>query len=136
NHLERQYERAIRREPRRSDAGGGRGTGALHQLDEGHAHLLQARDVGQVVLLLVDLVEADQEGRQFALAAAHLLERIVVRQVLQLDPGALGLLLPQVPGQLRLRVQARVVELDRKSTRLNSSHVKISYAVFCLKKKK
>src|SRR5436309_13799859 len=25
---------------------------------------------------------------------------------------------------------------DRKSTRLNSSHVKISYAVFCLKKKK
>src|SRR5690606_37097732 len=27
--------------------------------------------------------------------------------------------------------QARVDELDRKSTRLNSSHVKISYAVFC-----
>src|SRR5690606_40367856 len=34
--------------------------------------------------------------------------------------------------------RARVVERedrDRKSTRLNSSHVKISYAVFCLKKK-
>src|SRR5690606_39818616 len=29
-----------------------------------------------------------------------------------------------------------VVDEDRKSTRLNSSHVKISYAVFCLKKKK
>src|SRR5690606_12334771 len=28
------------------------------------------------------------------------------------------------------------LERDRKSTRLNSSHVKISYAVFCLKKKK
>src|SRR5690606_6623469 len=27
------------------------------------------------------------------------------------------------------------LEEDRKSTRLNSSHVKISYAVFCLKKK-
>src|SRR5439155_7868861 len=27
-------------------------------------------------------------------------------------------------------------EIDRKSTRLNSSHVAISYAVFCLKKKK
>src|SRR5690606_40008545 len=27
-----------------------------------------------------------------------------------------------------------VPDLDRKSTRLNSSHVKISYAVFCLKK--
>src|SRR5690606_41090420 len=28
------------------------------------------------------------------------------------------------------------IHRDRKSTRLNSSHVKISYAVFCLKKKK
>src|SRR5690625_7278138 len=28
------------------------------------------------------------------------------------------------------------IQLDRKSTRLNSSHVAISYAVFCLKKKK
>src|SRR5437868_8709598 len=34
-------------------------------------------------------------------------------------------------------VARRVEELrDRKSTRLNSSHVSISYAVFCLKKKK
>src|SRR5690606_41684939 len=31
--------------------------------------------------------------------------------------------------------RAALGELDRKSTRLNSSHVKISYAVFCLKKK-
>src|SRR5690606_42150859 len=30
----------------------------------------------------------------------------------------------------------RAEAADRKSTRLNSSHVKISYAVFCLKKKK
>src|SRR5690606_42010461 len=29
-----------------------------------------------------------------------------------------------------------ITQGDRKSTRLNSSHVKISYAVFCLKKKK
>src|SRR5690242_21294540 len=28
------------------------------------------------------------------------------------------------------------IEIDRKSTRLNSSHMSISYAVFCLKKKK
>src|SRR2546430_11003692 len=34
----------------------------------------------------------------------------------------------------RLRVLRR--ERDRKSTRLNSSHSQISYAVFCLKKKK
>src|SRR5699024_12367061 len=31
---------------------------------------------------------------------------------------------------------ARPIRQDRKSTRLNSSHVSISYAVFCLKKKK
>src|SRR5256885_3697022 len=30
----------------------------------------------------------------------------------------------------------RVAAIDRKSTRLNSSHLVISYAVFCLKKKK
>src|SRR5262245_62321413 len=30
----------------------------------------------------------------------------------------------------------RILLLDRKSTRLNSSHLGISYAVFCLKKKK
>src|SRR3712207_8697765 len=30
----------------------------------------------------------------------------------------------------------RIRSLDRKSTRLNSSHANISYAVFCLKKKK
>src|SRR5690349_22786000 len=35
----------------------------------------------------------------------------------------------------RAERHARAVE-DRKSTRLNSSHVEISYAVFCLKKKK
>src|SRR5690625_2594815 len=32
--------------------------------------------------------------------------------------------------------EAKITYLDRKSTRLNSSHVAISYAVFCLKKKK
>src|SRR2546430_12528195 len=34
------------------------------------------------------------------------------------------------------RARARAVPRDRKSTRLNSSHSQISYAVFCLKKKK
>src|SRR3712207_8413402 len=32
-------------------------------------------------------------------------------------------------------VQTQPIQLDRKSTRLNSSHANISYAVFCLKKK-
>src|SRR3712207_7258521 len=38
-------------------------------------------------------------------------------------------------GELGLEETATVL-VDRKSTRLNSSHANISYAVFCLKKKK
>src|SRR5690606_39474905 len=37
---------------------------------------------------------------------------------------------------LQRNLYGRQLSGDRKSTRLNSSHVKISYAVFCLKKKK
>src|SRR3712207_7754878 len=40
--------------------------------------------------------------------------------------------LKEVPRTLVLLVN----QVDRKSTRLNSSHANISYAVFCLKKKK
>src|SRR5688572_31076573 len=41
------------------------------------------------------------------------------------------------PARTRQEVErlAARVEVDRKSTRLNSSHSQISYAVFCLKKK-
>src|SRR5207302_9103956 len=41
-------------------------------------------------------------------------------------------MLRQIDGFKKIDLPAE----DRKSTRLNSSHVKISYAVFCLKKKK
>src|SRR3712207_8707358 len=45
-----------------------------------------------------------------------------------------------VPNLLYDNVQydpaVRLLDRDRKSTRLNSSHANISYAVFCLKKKK
>src|SRR6266496_6324733 len=45
---------------------------------------------------------------------------------------------PDLPGETLAQVARRQglrTALDRKSTRLNSSHVEISYAVFCLKKK-
>src|SRR5690606_764741 len=65
-------------------------------------------------------------------------------RAVHLDPGAGG------QDELEARCRAALLGLggdrdvavrqlggeDRKSTRLNSSHVKISYAVFCLKKKK
>src|SRR2546430_10277023 len=39
-------------------------------------------------------------------------------------------------GKLTLKLEPKsVTAIDRKSTRLNSSHSQISYAVFCLKKK-
>src|SRR5207249_9683079 len=57
---------------------------------------------------------------------AHLLEERV------LD---LPVLKPEFLRRVDVR-PAKKLGLDRKSTRLNSSHVSISYAVFCLKKKK
>src|SRR5690606_9339345 len=53
-------------------------------------------------------------------------------------PGFATLVLLILEQQVSLESGAamfRRVSTDRKSTRLNSSHVKISYAVFCLKKK-
>src|SRR5438067_7246789 len=57
------------------------------------------------------------------------LNYIVVKSWDAADEG-LRLLKHDVDGRATFLVQ------DRKSTRLNSSHVSISYAVFCLKKKK
>src|SRR2546430_7644603 len=48
------------------------------------------------------------------------------------DPGVYGLLYRQEGAPPHYMIVFR----DRKSTRLNSSHSQISYAVFCLKKKK
>src|SRR5947209_9781964 len=41
-----------------------------------------------------------------------------------------------VSGKANFHIRTLRAEEDRKSTRLNSSHANISYAVFCLKKKK
>src|SRR5690606_42050866 len=49
--------------------------------------------------------------------------------------GIIDIYPPGPGGPVRLDLFGDVLE-DRKSTRLNSSHVKTSYAVFCLKKKK
>src|SRR5258705_2592161 len=46
-----------------------------------------------------------------------------------------GLHLDQVDDALELVLASSTWSRDRKSTRLNSSHLGISYAVFCLKKK-
>src|SRR3712207_8337111 len=55
---------------------------------------------------------------------------VVVEHQLGLDGGVV-----ELHGQVH-RDRAAVLHRDRKSTRLNSSHANISYAVFCLKNKK
>src|SRR5256885_2335227 len=55
-----------------------------------------------------------------------------VAQKVDQGPGGAGL---EAVGHVQ-HEHAALVDADRKSTRLNSSHLVISYAVFCLKKKK
>src|SRR5439155_20809585 len=71
----------------------------------------------------VDLDDAGQEIR-------HDLAGGAIWHVQDVDPR---LRLEGLADQMTIGADARG---DRKSTRLNSSHVAISYAVFCLKKKK
>src|SRR3712207_7939425 len=69
--------------------------------------------------------------------------RIVMARVLQrvAEERALAMVEPEQAVQfvlqlpLRLALGRQILAQDRKSTRLNSSHANISYAVFCLKKK-
>src|SRR5690606_41709596 len=80
-----------------------------------------------------DLKERQRgEGQQVvALVPAGAQARVGIRQQREDEHGQQA----EGEGQAPER-KGNAVEQDRKSTRLNSSHVKISYAVFCLKKKK
>src|SRR5690606_40528524 len=50
--------------------------------------------------------------------------------------GGVAAISPINEPNINVNYESMELTADRKSTRLNSSHVKISYAVFCLKKKK
>src|SRR5690606_41411157 len=80
-----------------------------------------------------DLAQADSAP---APATASAAEQVVAVSELSSIPA------PTVPAKAWLTLDVNSGQIvgannpeDRKSTRLNSSHVKISYAVFCLKKK-
>src|SRR5690606_41642110 len=74
-----------------------------------------------------DLLENPRLSAALAAAVATLpnVERL---------PAVAGAPMPTA-GHFRVPISDGELRTDRKSTRLNSSHVKISYAVFCLKKK-
>src|SRR5256885_12018265 len=81
---------------------------SLHAWEQFH----DVRHLTQAFYLLEDLEDWTQIGSQ--------VERILA------DPALVK----------RLQGQPTFFQIDRKSTRLNSSHLVISYAVFCLNKKK
>src|SRR3989440_8392105 len=101
------------------------------------------------LLLGIDPVELG--GAPFALATDSPLDLRAAELGLTLHPGARVYTLPCIAGHVgadaaamilaerpdlseKLTLLVDVGTKDRKSTRLNSSHDQISYAVFCLKK--
>src|SRR6266540_6580999 len=71
--------------------------------------------------------------------AARMSARMLVRRLTSARRRATADRAHALPGQDRRQDRhdhTTKQERDRKSTRLNSSHITISYAVFCLKKKK
>src|SRR5690606_41807633 len=85
--------------------------------------------------LPISAVAQDQRDRPGRLHQWVLLRRPELLGHRWRPPARLSLL-PHWAGRRDVRVRPPRLDQDRKSTRLNSSHVKISYAVFCLKKKK
>src|SRR2546428_2770778 len=87
--------------------------------------------------VLPPLVPHEEQGRARAILPPH---HQVGPELLEVElAGArhrIRLVAVVVRRGARLRQLAHVRVRDRKSTRLNSSHDQISYAVFCLKKKK
>src|SRR5256885_3366802 len=61
---------------------------------------------------------------------------LLLPALLREELAEVPLLVEQADAHERQAQIARRLQIDRKSTRLNSSHLVISYAVFCLKKKK
>src|SRR2546428_9484530 len=72
--------------------------------------------------------EQAREGQDFSVAVFDAQGRMVAQG--PYSPGHMGAMSFAVRNALAAH------DIDRKSTRLNSSHDQISYAVFCLKKKK
>src|SRR5690606_39727149 len=83
---------------------------------------------------LIDAVPDVTNNQVQVLTKAPALSPLEVEQFVTFP---MELALKSIPDLVELRSVSKAgISVDRKSTRLNSSHVKISYAVFCLKKKK
>src|SRR5690606_31557541 len=89
----------------------------------------EAQDVGHQAAFRVEALHLSLLVEAGHAQLSHFFRDIQRDLSLDIDEGTLGV------GNTGPDVGDVHLQEDRKSTRLNSSHVKISYAVFCLKKK-
>src|SRR5690625_6482405 len=111
----------------------------INQLKE-HGIELSTEQIGQFKTYFEMLVEWNQKINLTAVTEMkevylkHFYDSITPLLYAEIEEGAslcdvgAGAGFPSIP--------MKIIRPDRKSTRLNSSHVAISYAVFCLKKKR
>src|SRR5690606_13567044 len=86
-------------------------------------------DVAEVLATCTVIAEADPGALgAYVISMAHSPSDLLAVMLLQREAGV------RQPMRV-VPLFETLADLDRKSTRLNSSHVKISYAVFCLRKK-
>src|SRR2546427_4788475 len=83
------------------------------------------------LILLIAVLLQFLDGRPWPCPCGWILNRDLVGKRIGIDA-----LVPLDQMQILAGIMIFVPLVDRKSTRLNSSHSQISYAVFCLKKKK
>src|SRR5690625_6823798 len=95
----------------------------MKQYNEQHNPHAELNVALRTKLKAMQNIEADLRSE-----ISQLNERLVAKQVSEKDRSDWQAATEQIINKQQ--------EKDRKSTRLNSSHVAISYAVFCLKKKK
>src|SRR2546426_9036771 len=89
--------------------------------------------VGNALAERVETAESPPAGRHLHQGIAEMEQLAVHAESHEVRPGADGQVLRELE---RVLIHRSGGAQDRKSTRLNSSHLVISYAVFCLKKKK
>src|SRR5690625_6234803 len=101
--------------------------------------LMDAAILNQPLDIEVKKVEVPEPKEDEALIKVHCIG-VCGSDVHYYEHGKIGRYVVEEPIILGHELAGEVVKVgkhvDRKSTRLNSSHVAISYAVFCLKKKK
>src|SRR5690606_2777567 len=121
----------------------------LHQLLEELYRLFQGQAQENQLQLRLQLAEdLPKWVRQDPARARQILLNLISNAIKFTEQGSIELqanlnTIQSTAPQLEIKVidtgigmsPEVVLQLDRKSTRLNSSHVKISYAVFCLQKK-